>query len=59
MRNPDSQDDKLDRVIELFEKSLMLQLHSMSVPQSQIAKMIGKRATLVNQFLKSVKSPKS
>ncbi len=41
-----------DRLVELLEKSLMVQLHSMGVPQGDIAKMLNKRLVAVNAFLK-------
>ena len=47
-----------DRLIELLEKSLMIQLHSMSVPQGDIAKMLSKSKTYVNEFLKPIAKEK-
>jgi hypothetical protein len=43
-----------DRLIELLEKALMIQLHSMKVAQGDIAKMLSKSKTDVNNFLKPV-----
>ncbi len=46
--------DEIARLIELFEKALMIQLHSMAVSQGDIAKMLNKSKTDVNSFLKPV-----
>lgn len=43
-----------ERVIDLLEKALMIQLHSMGVPQGDIAKMLTKSKTDVNSFLKPI-----
>lgn len=43
-----------DRTIELLEKLLAVQLHSMGVPQGTIARIVGKSKTWVNSLLKSV-----
>jgi hypothetical protein len=43
-----------ERLIELLEKALMIQLHSMKVAQGDIAKMLSKSKTDVNNFLKPV-----
>jgi hypothetical protein len=43
-----------ERLIELLEKALMIQLHSMKVAQGDIAKMLSKSKTDVNIFLKPV-----
>lgn len=43
-----------DRLIELLEKSLMIQLHSMGARQGDIAKMMNKSKTYVNDFLKPI-----
>ncbi len=43
-----------ERVIELLEKALMIHLHSMGVSQGDIAKMLSKRKSDVNNFLKPV-----
>jgi hypothetical protein len=43
-----------ERLVELLEKALMIQLHSMKVAQGDIAKMLSKRKTDVNNFLKPV-----
>jgi hypothetical protein len=43
-----------ERLIELLEKALMIQLHSMQVAQGDIAKMLSKSKTDVNNFLKPV-----
>jgi hypothetical protein len=45
-------EDQIDRLIDLLEKSLMIQLHSMAVAQGDIAKMLNKSKTDVNDFLK-------
>jgi hypothetical protein len=46
--------DGTERLIELLEKALMVQLHSMGVAQTVIAKMLSKRASDVNRFLKPI-----
>ena len=43
-----------ERLTELSEKALMIQLHSMKVAQGEIAKMLSKSKTDVNNFLKPV-----
>jgi hypothetical protein len=43
-----------ERLIELLEKALMIQLHAMGVTQGDIAKMLNKRKADVNNFLKPV-----
>lgn len=52
------QTDQIDRLIELFERSLMIQLHSMEVAQGDIAKMLNKSKTDVNNFLKPISKGK-
>jgi hypothetical protein len=47
-----------DRLIELLEKFLIIQLHSMKVPQGDIAKMLSKSKTYVNDFLKPIAKEK-
>jgi hypothetical protein len=47
-----------ERLIELLEKALMIQLHSMKVAQGDIAKMLSKSKTDVNIFLKPVSKGK-
>ena len=46
--------DGIARLIELFEKALMIQLHSVGVSQSDIAKTLNKSKTDVNSFLKPI-----
>jgi len=46
--------DGVDRLIELLEKALMIQLHSMKVTQGHIAKMLNKSKTDVNNFLRPI-----
>jgi hypothetical protein len=46
--------DETERLIELLEKILMIQLHSMGVVQGDIAKMLSKSKTDVNDFLKPI-----
>ena len=46
--------DGTERLIELFERALMIQLHSMGVAQGDIAKMLNKSKTDVNSFLKPI-----
>lgn len=41
-----------ERLVELSEKALMIQLHTMGVTQGDIAKMVNKSKTDVNNFLK-------
>jgi len=43
-----------ERLIELLEKALMIQLHSMKVAQGDMAKMLSKSKTDVNNYLKPV-----
>jgi hypothetical protein len=47
-------DECTERLIELLEKALMIQLHSLNVTQGDIAKMLNKSKTDVNSFLKPV-----
>ena len=44
--------DGTERLIELLEKGLMIQLHAMGVVQGDIAKILNKSKTDVNNFLK-------
>ena len=44
----------MERLIELLEKALIIQLHAMGVTQSDIAKMLNKRKAAVNSFLKPI-----
>jgi hypothetical protein len=44
--------DGTERLMELLEKALMIQLHAMGVAQGDIAKMLNKSKTDVNCFLK-------
>ena len=46
--------DGSERLIELLEKSLMIQLYSLGVTQGDIAKMLNKSKTDVNNFLKPI-----
>lgn len=46
--------DGTERVIELLEKALIIQLHSLKVAQGDIAKMLNKSKTDVNNFLKPI-----
>jgi hypothetical protein len=46
--------DGTDRLVELLEKALMIQLHSMGVAQGDIAKMLSKSKMYVNNFLKPI-----
>lgn len=53
-------ESEMKELIELLEKALMVQLHSLGVPQSDIAKMLKKSKLSVNEFLKPLaKKPKS
>jgi hypothetical protein len=47
-----------ERLIELLEKVLMIQLHSMKVAQGDIAKMLNKSKTDVNDFLRPISRAK-
>jgi hypothetical protein len=49
-----SQEESTQRLVELLEKSLMIQLYSMGIPQGDIAKMLNKSKSDVNGFLKPV-----
>jgi predicted transcriptional regulator len=46
--------DGTQRLIELLEKAVMIQLHSMGVAQGDIAKMLNKSKSDVNKFLKPI-----
>jgi hypothetical protein len=46
--------DGTERLIELLEKALMIQLHAMGVPQGDIATMLSKSKGDVNKFLKPI-----
>jgi hypothetical protein len=50
--------DGTERLIELLEKALMIQLHAMGVTQGDIAKMLNKSKTDVNSFLKPIAKAK-
>jgi hypothetical protein len=50
--------ESADRLIELLEKALMIQLHSMGTTQGDIAKMLNKSKTDVNDFLKPIAKAK-
>jgi hypothetical protein len=43
-----------ERLIELSEKALMIQLHALGATQGDIAKMFSKSKTDVNSFLKPI-----
>jgi hypothetical protein len=53
MPNPAHADD-LDRVEELLQKLLVLQMFSMSAPQDKIAKVVGRQKLWVNTLLKGI-----
>lgn len=46
--------DGTERLIELLEKALIIQLHAMGIAQGDIAKMLSKRKTDVNNFPKPI-----
>ena len=46
--------DGTERLIDLLEKALMIQLNSMGVAQGDIAKMLNKSKTDANIFLKPI-----
>ena len=46
--------EETGRLIELLEKSLIIQLYSMGVRQGGIAKMVSKSTKYVNDFLKPI-----
>ena len=46
--------DPNEKAVDLLEKLLAVQLHSMSIPQGKIAKIVGKSKTWVNALLKGV-----
>jgi len=43
-----------ERLIELLEKALMIQLNALGATQGDIAKMLSKRKTDVNSFLRPI-----
>lgn len=43
-----------DRVVELLEKLLVLQMHSMGATQDQIARTVGRQKLWVNSLLRGV-----
>ena len=45
-------EEATEKLVELLEKSLMLQLYSMKIPQGEIAKMLNKSKSDINTFLK-------
>ena len=51
--------DGTERLTELLEKALMIQLYSMGVAQGEIAKMLNKSKTNVNRFLKPIAEGKT
>jgi len=46
--------DGTERLSELLEKALMIQLHTMGVAQGDIAKMLNKSKTDINNSLKPI-----
>ena len=50
--------DGAERLVDLLEKAVMIQLYSMGVAQGNIAKMINKSKTEVNRFLKPMAKEK-
>jgi DNA-binding Lrp family transcriptional regulator len=42
------------RVIELLEKSLVIQMYALRIPQTEIARMVGKSPNWVNALLKGL-----
>ncbi len=48
------EDNETKKQIELLEKSIALQLFALGVPQSAIAKTVGKSKTWVNSLLRGV-----
>ena len=50
--------DGTERLIELLEKALMIQLHTMGVAQGDIAKMLNKSKTDINKSLKPIANGK-
>ena len=50
--------DGTERLIDLLEKALMIQLHAMGAVQGDIAKMLNKSKTDVNNFLKPITKAK-
>jgi len=43
-----------DKTVELLEKVLTIQLHSLGATQGEIARIVGKSKTWVNHLLKNV-----
>jgi hypothetical protein len=52
--NTDSSDN---RVTELLEKLLVMQMHAMGATQDQIAKTVGRQKLWVNGLLKKIPRP--
>jgi transcriptional regulator len=48
-----------DRVVDLLEKLLVLQLHRSGVTQDRIAKIVGKQKAWVNALVRGVPSGKN
>jgi len=46
--------EPVDRVIDLIERLLAIQLHGMGVTQGKIAKTVGKQTVWVNSLLKGL-----
>ncbi len=46
------------RLVDLLEKLVMLQLHSLGATQDKIARILGKQKAWVNKCLKGVPKPK-
>lgn len=49
-----NRDGSGDRVAELLEKLLVMQMHAMGATQDQIAKTVGRQKLWVNGLLKNV-----
>jgi hypothetical protein len=50
----ENKDGSGDRVTELLEKLLVMQMHAMGATQDQIAKTVGRQKLWVNRLLKNV-----
>jgi len=51
---PKSKKDEKGRTIELLEKLLLMQMHSMGATQGQIARVMGKQKAWVNGVVRGV-----
>jgi predicted transcriptional regulator with HTH domain len=52
-----SEDKSSNRITELLEKSLVLQVYALGIRQTEIARMVGKSPNWVNSLLKGLPRP--